>query len=1008
MPELYRESTRAYTTRDMSEVSSSDGYRTVRRYKVVSPTRDRGILRDDFEEVRERELVYVPERERSRSRTRYIERERSISPPRREREREVEVREYWVDDLGHEVRDLRDVRLEEALVRRREHSPDYLIERKETEYYEPAPVNNTIVVASPTLTRRRSLRDEELYYRHHDDGHHHHHRHHHSRHHSRVERSPSTSPDHHQKRHLAEGALAGAGAAALLASRRNGNGEFAENRGRKVLAGAALGALGTEVVRRAKSAYEDKYEGDDDWPRQEGRHRSRSRTHDRIKTGLGIAAVALAAAGAAKYFQTDKVEKEELYRGRSRARSSGDESSRSHSRKSVRSRSRRSSIAKAAVGTAAALGLAKHFRDKSKSKSRERKQSRSRSRLRTGAELAAAGLAAAAGKKIYDKRKEKKERKRSGSGRDRSLSSSSGEEKYDHRRYSRSRSISRSGPNHSDVNSSTADPELGMVEYGARPVISEPEVGYESATEEGRKQRRRRGGGSRSRSGSRPRALAGTGEDDHSSGSEADSERDGRRRSETRTRSRSRLRDIAAGAVAAGAAAIGIKKLNDRKEEKKKDTGDETDTGRDRSQRGKYLDSKGKGKERERSGSGHNRRDRERDDDLDRRRDRDRDRQRYEDESSMADEYGRGGRHGVSPDHASGGYFRAPESSAPPANGFTHHPNAASTNLAQPYKAYNPQDYPQFPVAPPAGPPAPGPPVNHQYLPYRPPPTPTDEFRRPPSPFGVEDVSEASRAGHPSSKSDDPTGRNKDGVNCSAFQQYPTPILSAPSRSVGFRPLSPRSAAAVRHRRTQHGDSSETDTDSDDHSDAATCGKKPPPRPGEKSQVLGNLSDGSVEALPDRFDERGQPLNGSGHVQRQRQRESAETLGLQFLPPPWQPLLQSVLGLDEQRPGWHSRKGDFEYRGPREGSYAAGRWHVGGTDGAGVSSTARLVTDVLGLIGGLGLGSQRREGRSGDVIKRVRGEGGRSGIRSSDDSDSDDDAYVDGRRLRRRGERRII
>ncbi|KAK3358886.1 hypothetical protein B0T25DRAFT_599796 [Lasiosphaeria hispida] len=985
MPELYRESTRAYTTRDMSEVASSDGYRTVRRYKVVSPTRDRDILRDDFEEVRERELVYVPERERerSRSRTRYVERERSISPPRREREREVEVREYWVDDRGHEVRDLRDVRLEEALVRRREHSPDYLIERKETEYYEPVPVNNTIVVASPTITRRRSLRDEELYYRQHDDGHHHHHRHHHSRHHSRVERSPSTSPDHHQKRHLAEGALAGAGAAALLASRRNGNGEFGENRGRKVLAGAALGALGTEVVRRAKSAYEDKYEGDDDWPHHESRHRSRSRTHDRIKTGLGIAAVALAAAGAAKYFQTDKVEKEELYRGRSRARSSGDESSRSRSRKSGRSRSRRSSIAKAAVGTAAAIGLAKHFRDKSKSKSRERKQSRSRSRLRTGAELAAAGLAAAAGKKIYDKRKEKKERKRSGSRRGRSLSSSSDEEKYDRRRYSRS-----------------------MVEYGTRPVISEPEVGYESATEEGRKQRRRRGGGSRSRSGSRSRALMRTGKDDHSSGGEADSEQDSRRRSKTRTRSRSRLRDIAAGAVAAGAAAIGIKKLNDRKEEKKRDSEGETDTGRDNGRRDSDLNSKGKEKERDRSGSAHNRRERERnwDDGLDQRRDRDRDRQRYEDESSTADEYGRGGRHGVSPDHASGGYLRAPKSSVPPANGFTHHPNAASTNLAQPYTAYNPQDYPQFPPPPPAGPPTPGPPANHQYLPYRPPPTPTDESRRPPSPFGAEDVSEASRAGRSSSKSDDPTGRprddpNKDGVSRFVSPQYSSPGPSTQSRSVGFRPLSPRSAAAVRHRRAQHSDSSETDTESDGLSDAATCGgKKPPPRPGDKSQVLGSLSDDSVEALPNRFDEQGQPLNGSGSSQqqhRQRQMKSAEPFGLQFLPPPWQPLLQNILGLDEEgeRPGWHSRKGDFEYHSPRERSYATGGWHVGGTDEAAVSGTARFVTDVLELIGGLGKGDQRRGGwlKDGEARngERIRGEVGKSRIRSNDDSDYD-------------------
>lgn len=66
----------------------------------------------------------------------------------------------------------------------------------------------------------------------------------------RVVRSRSRSGSHspHHKLHLAEGALAGAGAAAILAS-RNGS----DRRGRKALGGAALGALGAEVITRARS-----------------------------------------------------------------------------------------------------------------------------------------------------------------------------------------------------------------------------------------------------------------------------------------------------------------------------------------------------------------------------------------------------------------------------------------------------------------------------------------------------------------------------------------------------------------------------------------------------------------------------------------------------------------------------------------------------------------------------------------------------------------------------------
>lgn len=100
-----------------------------------------------------------------------------------------------------------------------------------------------------------------------------------------IRRERSTSSDHHRRRHLAEGALAGAGISALVASRRGADGDIQESRGKKVLAGAALGALGTEVIRRARSAYEDRHEDDyeDDY-RRGGRSKSRSR----LTTGLAI------------------------------------------------------------------------------------------------------------------------------------------------------------------------------------------------------------------------------------------------------------------------------------------------------------------------------------------------------------------------------------------------------------------------------------------------------------------------------------------------------------------------------------------------------------------------------------------------------------------------------------------------------------------------------------------------------------------------------------------------
>ncbi|KAI6784041.1 uncharacterized protein J7T54_004587 [Emericellopsis cladophorae] len=343
-----------------------------------------------------------------------------------------------------------------------------------------------------------------------------------------VRRERSESPENH-KRTLAAGALAGAGITALMNSRRDEYGDVPDHRGRKVIAGSALGALGTEALRRAHSAYEDRHRDRDDSPDD----------HSRLKKGLGIAAVALAAAGAAKYYQSNKVDKEEASRGRSRGRrrsAGGRMYSRSRS-SSSRSRGRSlSTAAKAALGTAATAGIVKHFRDKSKSRSR----SRSKSKIRRAAEIGGAAAAAGVATKMWKNHKDKKERSRSSSraysdddrdyvrGRGRSVDS----------RLSRSRSRSQASRSIRRSDTGT-DPQLGLVEYGNDPLG--PERGYESEAEERRRRRRRR----------RRRSVSSDGSSD-------------------RHRSKSRLRDMAS----AGAAAFGIKEYKDRKDAEKREQRD--------------------------------------------------------------------------------------------------------------------------------------------------------------------------------------------------------------------------------------------------------------------------------------------------------------------------------------------------------------------------------------------------------------------------------------------------
>ncbi|KAI1477403.1 hypothetical protein F4774DRAFT_195518 [Daldinia eschscholtzii] len=627
-----------------------------------------------------------------------------------------------------------------------------------------------------------------------------------------ITRERSSSSDHHKKRHLAEGALAGAGLTALLA-RGGKNGEYHEHRGRKVLAGAALGALGTEAVRRAKSAYEDRHEDryeDHEYYDDDHRHRHRSKSRSRLTTGLAIGAAALAVAGGLKYMQNNKAEKEEANRGRARRRYSDDEYSTSRSRSSRgRSRSKsKSKAAKAALATGALAGIVEHYRSKSRGKSR------SKSRLRTGAEIAAAGLTGAAAEKLWEHHKDKKESKERERHRD------SDDEYYDRDRgYSRSRSRSRSLSRRSHSRDSTADRELGLVpvvpgvEYGSEPI-----EGYESATEEPRRRRRKH---------------------DHRSPSTSD-------REARKKRSRSRLRDVAAAGIGTAAAAMGIKKLHDRQKSKERE-GKSRDSSRDRS-----LDREDRDREKRKA-----------------RRSRDRERRRYEEEAPDDPYYDYHAGAPPSPPHASGGAYyppppAAPEPAGPPPAGFTQHPNQSTPNVNaySPYPPYNPQDYagvsPMNLPPPPPGPPPSGPPHGSGNR------------------TGPENVSHP-RSGdikshHDASRS---TATEQDGVkdNQRSLSPRSRSADAEPSATkVKFVPLSPKSSRTLRRHRRRMGERSEEDIDEE-----LAQFQRPPnfrrrsgsdvssnrPRV-QRRRVRGDESpvsdDSEIEYLPDRFDSSGQPL----------------------------------------------------------------------------------------------------------------------------------------------------
>ncbi|RDA90765.1 hypothetical protein CP533_3619 [Ophiocordyceps camponoti-saundersi (nom. inval.)] len=625
-----------------------------------------------------------------------------------------------------------------------------------------------------------------------------------------VIRRPSSESPHRHRRELAEGALAGAGISALISSRRDEYGELQENRGSKVLAGAALGALGTEALRRAHSAYEDRWRDERESPDH----------HSRLRKGLGIAAVALAAAGAAKYYQSSKIEREEVHRGRSRVRGgyhSEDEYSRSISRSVSRAsrsgaggRRRRSlsTIAKTVVGTAAAAGIGRHLsrsRSRRGSRSLSPSRSRSKSKLRRGAEIAGVAAAAGVANKMWKNHQEKKER-----------SSSRGDDR-DPYRYSRDRGASRSrswgrsrsrsrSMARSPLSAAGADPELDLVEYGHEPLPLEPSSAAERDSDSRAEDRRRR---RRSRRRDSP------------------SDRD-------RNRSSSKLRDMAA----AGAAAIGIKEFKDKKDYEKREM---------------------------------------------RSRERDEDRRRRDDESRHRGYFDQGDPHRAhSPPTASGGAYYPPYPATPgPVQGgseYMPYPESSGASSRE-FRPYVPQDYtgyapppPAPPAAPPGPPPAPEPGFGAAY-----PMTPPGPPRTPPPPGGrlppdhvsdletaedgITDAEHASSIRGPASATKSVTFIPLSPKSSQTMERHRQEQAAALERDSlqpredeegGSRDLDNvgddvgRSTLRRRRRRRQRGSGSSPER-------LVTSRRRNP---------SDSDSDDDVEILPDRFDAHGQPLNG--------------------------------------------------------------------------------------------------------------------------------------------------
>jgi len=368
----------------------------------------------------------------------------------------------------------------------------------------------------------------------------------------RRSRSRSRSHSPHHRRHLAEGAIAGIGAAEILGHHRRQQGKGGNRIGRG-LAGGVIGAVGAEAIsrvrsrsRRRKSVSESRsrsrsrsssYDSRRTRRNRKRRSRSRSKSLSRAQQLGGLAAVA-AVGALAGYVIKNKGKNETVIindappprRSRSRGRRASVDSYMTSPLSDGGGRAmdpdhRNRRIAQAGLASAAAAGIWDRVRSKSRGG-----RARSKSRVQQGVPIAAAGLGGAALAGLYEKNKANKEAKKA------AVIAS----EVDRGRRRRSRSRSRSVPAPYPPDDRSVD-DQGLIAYGNEPIYPEDQRGYYSDEEPGMYRRRHYGG---------------------SDGSSPDT----RRRSQSRRRSRSRAQDIAGVAAAAGVAGVAAHEYGKRKE----------------------------------------------------------------------------------------------------------------------------------------------------------------------------------------------------------------------------------------------------------------------------------------------------------------------------------------------------------------------------------------------------------------------------------------------------------
>ena len=371
-------------------------------------------------------------------------------------------------------------------------------------------------------------------------------------------RSRSHSP--HHRRHLAEGALAGIAGAEILRNHRKREGRDPGKRGRSLVGGAAVGALGAEALTRARSWRRGSRSRSRSSSRGRSRSssyvsrrrrrrksRSRSRSKSRVKQLGGLAAVAAVGALAGYALKNRGKNNETIIvnepppprRSRSRRRRASvdtgylEEERLMDESKAQNPEHRNRRIAQAGLASAAAAGIWERVRSKSRG-AKGRSRSRSKSKIRQGVPIAAAGLGGAALAGLYEKNKANKAAKKEAIIED---ELDRGRDRYSR---SRSRSRSRSVPAPYPVQDGRRVDRRDMIAYGADPIYPESERGYYSDEEPGTYRRRQRGS---------------------SSGSSPDTRR--------RSRSRSRARNLAGAGLAAGAAGVAAHEWGKRGERKR-------------------------------------------------------------------------------------------------------------------------------------------------------------------------------------------------------------------------------------------------------------------------------------------------------------------------------------------------------------------------------------------------------------------------------------------------------